>query len=187
MEKREKILQQAEDLLKSANLTVDDFVQYCAEKETVKAKVSVQNFAFEVMYEGMVRSWVPLKGKKPLGVIFENHLITLHDSPRTMPWREAVKYCQSVKIEGHACSAGKIGFWKKLADNSEWQKRVLDELLVMLGGDSVAASRKWHWSSSESVCGEAWAWCYVYGYLDESLKVNYCFVVRPVLNLSELS
>ena len=89
MEKREDYLRQAKEILEAGGVSVDDFVRYCAEKETtsakkkmVRAKVSAQNFAFEVMYEGMVRSWVPLEGKKPLGVIFENHLITLRDSPR---------------------------------------------------------------------------------------------------------
>lgn len=109
---KEKFLQSIKETLEAAGFSVDDLVQYCAEKEVpavnaVASDVSVvgasskeneERFPFEVMYEGMVRSWVPLEGKKPLGVIFENHLITLHDSPREMTWREAVKYCREIKI-----------------------------------------------------------------------------------------
>lgn len=104
-----------------------------------------------------------------------------------------MEYCRGVKIKGHACSAGKIEFWKKVMNSREEQKEVLDELLVMLGGDSVVASRKWHWSSSECDFYLAWVFC---AWLDASLGgVLYegkcsCYsrlVVRPVLDLSELS
>lgn len=74
---REKYLKSVKDNLEAAGFSVDDLVQFITEK----AVNSVQKFHFEVMYEGMVRSWVPLEGKKPLGVIFEDYLITLKDSP----------------------------------------------------------------------------------------------------------
>lgn len=106
---REKYLKSVKDNLEAAGFSVDDLVQFITEK----AANSVQKFPFEVMYEGMVRSWVPLEGKKPLGVIFENYLITLKDSPVKLNWDEAQDYCRGVEIEGHTCTAGWIIFWKE--------------------------------------------------------------------------
>ena len=199
MEKREDYLRQAKEILEAGGVSVDDFVRYCAEKETtsakkkmVRAKVSAQNFAFEVMYEGMVRSWVPLEGKQPLGVIFKNHLITLHDSSRMMEWEHALGYCQEIKIEGYACSAGKFRFWKKLVNLSKRQKRMLDDLLVSLGGDTLAVQGKWYWSSSQHSFkfDDAWLFCTADGANQGGVvcysKDGGC-IARPVLNLSELS
>ena len=203
---KEKFLQSIKETLEAAGFSVDDLVQYCAEKEVpavnavasdisvvgVSSKENEERFPFEVMYEGMVRSWVPLEGKKLLGVIFENHLITLHNSPREIPWREAVKYCREIKIEGHACSAGKIEFWKKVMNSREEQKKALDNLLISLGGEALV--RKWFWSSSEYSSGYAWIFCTDsnggarQGGVYYSLKVNTNKrVVRPVLDLSKLS
>ena len=190
--------------MEAAGFLVDDLVQYCAEKEVpainavasdvsvvgVSSKENEERFPFEVMYEGMVRSWVPLEGKKPLGVIFENHLITLHDSSRTVPWREVVKYCREIKIEGHACSAGKIGFWKKVMSSCEEQKKALDNLLISLGGDTIVVQGKWYWSSSEYDGYHAWVFCTLigadWGGVDYRNKYGN-YVVHPVLDLSELS
>lgn len=200
MEKREDYLRQAKEILEAGGVSVDDFVRYCAEKETtsakkkmVRAKVSAQNFAFEVMYEGMVRSWVPLEGKKPLGVIFENHLITLRDSPRTIPWEKAMEYCRKIKVEGHACSAGKIEFWEKVVNLSEEKKKILDDLLISLGGGKIAVQGKWRWSSSEYNVNSARVFCTLKGvnwggvsYVNK-YRYNGGYIVRPVLDLSELS
>ena len=203
---KEKFLQSIKETLEAAGFSVDDLVQYCAEKEVpavnaVASDVSVvgasskeneERFPFEVMYEGMVRSWVPLEGKEPLGVIFENHLITLHDSSRTMPWRKAMEYCREIKIEGHACSAGKIEFWKKVMNSREEQKKALDNLLISLGGEALV--RKWFWSSSEYSSGYAWFFCTDSNYGAKQGGVVYYSkdytvkrVVRPVLDLSKLS
>ncbi len=176
----EKVLQQAKELLESANLTVDDLVQYCE-----------KGFPFEVMYEGMVRSWVSLEGKKPLGVIFENHLITLKDSPDKVDWYKAKDYCRSVKIDGHACSVGKLRFWKKLVNSSWKQKEALDCLLIRLGGTALGVKRRW--SSSEYDTYGAWVFCTDTGAGQGGVSFyskyydNRNFVVRPVLDLSDLS
>lgn len=125
------------------------------------------------------------------GVIFENHLITLHDFSRTVPWKEAVRYCQSVKIEDHACSAGKIGFWKKVMNIRDEQKKMLDDLLVSLGG--MALVGKWFWASSEYSNYHAWVFCTGTGarrcgvsYRDKNLYL-FKYIACPVLDLSELS
>ena len=188
---KEKIFQQAKELLDGANLTVTEFVQYCAEKKVKEVVNSAKEFPFEVMYEGLVRSLVPLEGKKPLGVIFENHLITLKSSPEGINWYKAMAYCQSVKIDGHVCSAGSIGFWKKLVKVSQLRKKELDDLLVSLGGEALYG--KLFWSSSEYSSYSAWFFC---TYLDasqggvdwdaKSKDYDY-YVVRPVLDLSDLS
>ena len=205
MKKREKVLQQAKKLLESANLTVDDLVQYCAEdeakkkktevsdsvqEEATKAGTSVQKFSFEVMYEGMIRSWFPLEDKKPLGVIFENHLITLKDSSEGLNWHKAKDYCQSVKIDGHVCSAGEIGFWRKMVNSPEKLKEVLDNLLISLGGTVLKG--KWRWSSSEYGNYRAWVFCTNFGVSPAGVDWykkdgNYSNVVRPVLDLTGLS
>lgn len=184
---REKFLQNVKDNLEDAGFSVDDLVQYCAEEKknsSAGSSLDEKKFPFEVMYEGMIRSWVLLKGKKPLGVVFEKHLITLYDSPEAMRWKEAMEYCQKVKIEGCACDAGKIEFWDKLVKLSEQRKQAFDELMVRLGGEPVALSKKWFWSSSYCyngnyyrvvgpVSGNTGGWYYG----------NY-YDVRPVLALS---
>ena len=169
---REKFLQSIKDSLEARGFSVDDLVQYCArESPSLKEKspstgssLEEERFPFEVMYEGMVRSWSPLKGKKPLGVIFENHLVTLHDSPEAMIWKKAMEYCQ-VEIEGCACDAGEIEFWDKLVKLSEQQKQAFDELMVRLGGEPIALSDEWFWSSS-------------FDYYDTNY--NYYWIVNPV-------
>ncbi|MDO5386507.1 MAG: hypothetical protein Q4F75_04470 [Pseudomonadota bacterium] len=188
---KEKIFQQAKELLDGANLTVTEFVQYCTEKKVKEVVDSAKEFPFEVMYEGLVRSWVPLEGKKPLGVIFENHLITLKSSPETMNWYNAMKYCQGVEVGGRFCNAGEIGFWKKLVNLSEQQKKMLDDLLIYLGGTGLKG--KWYWSSSEDDDYYALIFCtdsgVNFGGVNYNLKKygSSSLVVRPVLDLSDLS
>ena len=173
--------------METAFFSVVDVVNFCHNYESQGQE---KKFAFEVMYEGMVRSWVPLEGKQPLGVIFKNHLITLHDSSRMMEWEHALGYCQEIKIEGYACSAGKFRFWKKLVNLSKRQKRMLDDLLVSLGGDTLAVQGKWYWSSSEYDGYHAWVFCTLigadWGGVDYRNKYGN-YVVHPVLDLSELS
>lgn len=184
---RGKFLQSVKGKLETAFFSVVDAVNFCHNYESQGQE---KKFAFEVMYEGMVRSWVPLEGKQPLGVIFKNHLITLHDSSRMMEWEHALGYCQEIKIEGYACSAGKFRFWKKLVNLSKRQKRMLDDLLVSLGGDTLAVQGKWYWSSSEYDGYHAWVFCTLigadWGGVDYRNKYGN-YVVHPVLDLSELS
>ena len=202
---KKKFLQSIGDSLEAAGFSVNDLVKYCAEeKKKPSAGSSLKEFPFEVMYEGMVRSWVPLKGKKPLGVIFENHLITLYDSPETMVWEYAMVYCEEIKIEacagikfwdklaslwgqqkkvfiGGSCEAGKIEFWKKLVALSEPQKLAFDKLMVWLGGEPIALSEKRFWSSSYYGTGSNMARRHWLINLDNSYEDAY---VRPVLALS---
>ena len=186
---RGKFLQSDKGKLETEFFSVVDAVNFCHNYESQGQE---KKFAFEVMYEGMVRSWVPLEGKKPLGVIFKNHLITLHDSSRMMEWEHALGYCQEIKIEGYACSAGKFRFWKKLVNLSKRQKRMLDDLLVSLGGDTLAVQGKWYWSSSQHSFkfDDAWLFCTADGANQGGVvcysKDGGC-IARPVLNLSELS
>lgn len=182
---RDKFLQSVRDNLEAAGFSIDDLRQYCIEKKRIKNPA--QKFSFEVMYEGMVRSRIPLEGKKPLGVIFENHLITLYDSPNEMDWEEARAYCQSVKITDYSCFAGKIEFWIKLFDGNEKadvKVNALDELLVSLGGESLAYCIRW--SASECNSDEAWDWGASLGDWFPRSK-DFRYYVRPVLDLSELS
>ena len=116
--------------MEAAGFSVDDLVQFITEK----AANSVQKFPFEVMYEGMVRSWVPLEGKKPLGVIFENYLITLKDSPVKLNWDEAHDYCRGVEIEGHTCTAGWIIFWKEDSIRKSLYLSIIPSLLFIESG-----------------------------------------------------
>ncbi len=182
---REKFLQSIKDNLEDAGFSVDDLVQYCV-KESLSTGSSLdeRRFPFEVMYEGMIRSWVPLEGKKPLGVVFEKHLITLHNSPEAMTWEKAMEYCKEIQIEGCACDAGEIEFWDKLVKLSEQQKQAFDELMVRLGGEPIALSKKWFWSSSDYINDYGYWVVYpvsggtdLWGYYDNTY-------VRPVLALS---
>ena len=191
---REKFLKSVKDNLEAAGFSVDDLVQFCAEEEAKKKKSevsdSVQTFPFEVMYEGMVRSWVLLEGKKPLGVIFENHLITLKDSPDELNWHKAKDYCQSINIDGHVCSAGEIEFWERVVNSPEEQKEAFDNLLISLGGTVLKG--KWRWSSSEYGNYRAWVFCTNFGVSPAGVDWykkdgNYSNVVRPVLDLTRLS
>lgn len=102
-----------------------------------------------------------------------------------------MKYCRRIKVGGHFCNAGSIKLWKKLINSS--QLKVLDDLLIELGGELL--SGKWHWSSSEYSNCNAWVFCMdssngaSWGSVDYFNKDNNYsyFIVRPVLDLSDLS
>ena len=172
----EKYLKSVKDNLEAAGFSVDDLVQFITEK----AANSVQKFPFEVMYEGMVRSWVPLEGKKPLGVIFENYLITLKDSPVKLNWDEAQDYCRGVEIEGHTCTAGWIIFWKRVGRIPEKQRDELDNLLINLGG--MALTGNWRWSRSKGNGSLQNGWCYACN-VSNTYSWSCHYYVRPVLGL----
>lgn len=61
---RGKFLQSVKGKLETAFFSVVDAVNFCHNYESQGQE---KKFAFEVMYEGMVRSWVPLEGKQPVG------------------------------------------------------------------------------------------------------------------------
>ncbi len=85
-------------------------------------------------------------GRKPLGVVFENHLITLRASSKRMKWDEAMDYCKSVKIFGQSCEAGTIEFWKKCIGKKK--SKAINKMLASLGGKRIKTKRK-YWSSSK--------------------------------------
>lgn len=120
-------------------------------------------------------------GRKPLGIVFENHLITLKDSPNSIDWYDAMEYCQKIKIFGQFCEAGEIEFWKKCGQHKE----VLNAQLKSLEGEPLKLD-EWYWSSSEYDYDRAWVLSY------DGAKViwtnkNYGQSICPVLNLSKLS
>ena len=80
-----------------------------------RLRKSNRSYLYPVLYsDGIISNAICDKiGRKPLGIIFENHLITLRDSSKRMKWYEAMDYCKSVKIFGQSCEAGTIEFWKK--------------------------------------------------------------------------
>lgn len=117
-------------------------------------------------------------GRKPLGVIFENHLITLRDSSKEMDWDEAMDHCRNIKIFGQSCDAGTIKFWIK------YQKE-LNTLLKSLGGKPLKANSK-YWSSSEGGINSAWGWCYACDRPDYGDKSYDYYYVRPVLSFNNL-
>ena len=104
-----------------------------------------------------------------------------------------MEYCRKIKVEGHACSAGKIEFWEKVVNLSEEKKKILDDLLISLGGGKIAVQGKWRWSSSEYNVNSARVFCTLKGvnwggvsYVNK-YRYNGDYIVRPVLDLSELS
>ena len=133
-------------------------------------------------------------GRKPLGIIFENHLIALKDSPNSIDWYDAMEYCQKIKIFGQSCEAGEIEFWEKY----RWHKQGLNTQLKSFGGEPLKLNKCSYWSSSEYDRYSAWVFCAAtgasrrcLGCLDWELK-NYTsrnapYVVRPVLDLSKVS
>lgn len=139
---KEKVMQDVKNLLTDNGFSTDDFVKHFAKENKTAEKV----FPFEVLYEGLVRSWVPLKGQKPLGVIYENHLITLYYSPEPMRWNEAMEYCKSIKFGDHSCSAGTRVFWENLYKSKKIY--LIDELLTYLGGDNIDISVRF-WTETD--------------------------------------
>lgn len=123
-------------------------------------------------------------GRKPLGIIFENHLITLKDSPDHVNWYEAREYCKKIKIFGQSCDAGTLNFWEKY----KMYQKELNTLLKSVGGKSLN-SHKRYWASSEYSNYRAWVFCTSgSGGVDYNLKDsnNSSNVVRPVLDFNNL-
>lgn len=107
-------------------------------------------------------------GRKPLGIIFENHLITLKDSPDHVNWYEAREYCKKIKIFGQSCDAGTLNFWEKY----KMYQKELNRLLKSVGGKSLN-SHKRYWASSEY--NNFYAWVF-----------NDRYAIRPVLDFNNL-
>ena len=129
--------------------------------------------------------------RKPLGIIFENHLITLKDSPEDINWYEAMEYCQKIKIFGQSCEAGKREFWEKCIGHEE----ALNVQLKSLGGEPFELNDMFYWSSSEyNIAGYmdyhyGWSFNRSVGTIRiEGTPNNFIHgIVRPVLDLSKVS
>ncbi len=121
-------------------------------------------------------------GRKPLGVVFENHLITLRASSKRMKWYDAMDYCRNTKIFGQSCEAGTIEFWKKCIGKKK--SKAINKMLASLGGKRIKTKRK-YWSAHGDITLGAWSFCLAPSdeYYDN--KFNR-YAVRPVLDFSKL-
>ena len=125
-------------------------------------------------------------GRKPLGIVFENHLITLKDSPQEMRWFDAMIYCRDIKIFEQPCEAGALEFWSKSI--CEKESNFINKTLLSLGGKPLKV-HEWYWSSSEFNRYGAGFFCTndgaSQGCVDFEYKDDH-FAVRPVLDFSKL-
>lgn len=133
-------------------------------------------YMYPVMYaDGTISTLKSDKtGRVPLGIIFENHLITLKVSPFRMTWPDAMEYCKNIKVQGEECAAGTTEFWSKFQEKSI--KSNITSILSSLGGDTFG--RAVCWTSN------------AYVYWSNGIKKYYwddCCRVRPVLDLSKVS
>ena len=149
-----------------------------------RLRKSNRSYLYPVLYsDGIISNAICDKiGRKPLGIIFENHLITLRDSSKRMKWYEAMDYCKSVKIFGQSCEAGTIEFWKKCIGKKK--SKAINKMLASLGGKRIKTKRK-YWSAHGDITLGAWSFCLAPGdeYYDN--KFNR-YAVRPVLDFSKL-
>lgn len=102
MEKIE-VLKQAKRFLDAKGCTVQELSDYCAEEQRRLQNLAVadgKTFVMEVMYEGFVRSNVPLKGLKPLGIIWKNWLITLQDASEKCLGKKLWNIAAGLKSKG---------------------------------------------------------------------------------------
>lgn len=147
-----------------------------------------RSYPYPVLYsDGIISNAICDRiGRKPLGIIFENHLITLRDSSKEMDWDDAMDYCQSVKIFGQSCEAGTIEFWEKLI--CEKGGCNINKTLLSLEGKRLKPY-EWYWSSSEYDNLFVWAFCTGAGASQDGVDWDYKddhFAVRPVLDFSKL-
>ena len=149
-----------------------------------RLRKSNRSYLYPVLYsDGIISNAICDRiGRKPLGIIFENHLITLRDSSKRMKWYEAMDYCKSVKIFGQSCEAGTIEFWKKCIGKKK--SKAINKMLASLGGKRIKTKRK-YWSAHGDITLGAWSFCLAPGdeYYDN--KFNR-YAVRPVLDFSKL-
>lgn len=103
-------------------------------------------FPYPVMYtDGTVSKQKSDKiGRTPLGVIFENHLITMKISSDKMTWPEAMEYCKGIKLLGRECEAGSMVFWNKCLAQREKIKKIFSSLEKKQFESSV-----WCWTSGK--------------------------------------
>lgn len=180
MEKIE-VLKQAKRFLDAKGCTVQELSDYCAEEHRRLQNLAVadgETFVMEVMYEGFVRSNVPLKGLKPLGIIWKNWLITLQDASEKMPWEKAVEYCRGFKIEGQETMLPS----KEFSLDFKQEAEKINAMCVVLGGQPFKEGEM-YWTSRKS---ENFA--DIFGKNSRGGAVaSSCYYARPVLDLENLS
>ena len=145
-----------------------------------------RSYLYPVLYsDGIISNAICDRiGRKPLGIIFENHLITLRDSSKRMKWYEAMDYCKSVKIFGQSCEAGTIEFWRKYLIEEE--SYFINKTLLSLEGKRLKPY-EWYWSSSGCTAFFAWIfWTANDNDMDTTNDKDDHFAVRPVLDFSKL-
>lgn len=144
-------------------------------------------YAYPVMYDdGTISTLKKDKmGRKALGVVFENHLITLTDSPYKMTWTEAMNYCRSIKVLGEKCEDGSAEFWRKCFDKEANKK--ISAILSYLGGEVLGFF--WSWTTTEwgSRCAKDYNADYWLSKNDFGIVGKNGFrKIRPVLDLGKL-
>ena len=151
-------------------------------------RLQKSRFAYPVMYDDGTISYAICDriGRKPLGVVFENHLITLRASSKQRQWIDAIDYCKRIKVFGQSCEAGALKFWEKFT----FEKcKMLNKTLFLLGGKRINLNSE-YWSSTEHNIYNIWVMSF-FEYHDllgsticsrESLGPCVC----PVLNLRKL-
>ncbi len=140
-------------------------------------------YAYPVMYtDGIISTLKCDKaGRTPLGVIFENHLITMKDAPYDMTWTEAQEYCKSIKLLGKECEAGAVEFWNNL---DKQIKGNIDAIFSSLGGEVLGKYLCWtstDYGNDRYFAARYWSGCINNCSKDKTLGV------RPVLDLSKVS
>lgn len=140
-------------------------------------------YAYPVMYaDGTISTLKSDKaGRMPLGVIFENHLISMKDSSDYMPWTEAQEYCKSVKLLGEGCEAGTAKFWNNL---NEQIKSNINAIFSSLGGEILGVHLCW--TSTDYGNDNHFKARYWYNGIGGRSK-DELHSVRPVLDLSKVS
>lgn len=139
------------------------------------------NYEYPVVYDdGKVSTLKSDKiGRTPLGVVFENHLISMNAYVTPMLWKDAIKYCKSIKLLGEEGELGTVEFWKKITDT---KAKVLSEIFSSLGGEILTEGM--YWTSIVTSYPQYW-------YSGEVRATNYKewyqYNFRPVLDLSKVS
>lgn len=138
-------------------------------------------YAYPVMYDdGTISTLKKDKiGRTPLGIIFENHLITMKNSPYRMPWTEAMNYCKSIKLLGEECEAGTVEFWNNLAQKIEDN---MNAIFSSLGGNVLGNNLCW--TSTDYGNDNHFKARYWYNGIGGCSK-DKTLSVRPVLDLSK--
>lgn len=180
--KKIEILKQAKRFLDAKGCTVQELSDYCAEEQRRLQNLAVadgKTFVMEVMYEGFVRSNVPLKELKPLGVIWKNLLITLQDASEKMSWEKAVEYCRGFKIEGQETKLPGKDF---SLDFKQESAEKINAMCAVLGGQPFKEGEM-YWTSEKSE-----HFVNTFGKNSRGGAVaSSCYYVRPVLDLENLS